>query len=574
MSRKLLSKTAAWLILLLASLFLAITGCEIPNPYFIWVASIEGVPQTGETGTPLTLTGTIRPAFASNKDIVWSVKDAGTTGASISGNILNANTEGTIKIRAKISNGTAEGKDYTQDFEIVFSEGVGSGGEHVSVTGVTLNKTTLTMTVGSTATLTATVTPSNASNKTVTWSSNEMGVATVSNGVVTAHAADTVTITVTTEDGGFTASCLVTINKAAGARVTVPTVSGSPTSDSIIVNPVSLQTATGQSIEYAILTVSNGNPTSWQNSTTFTGLTSDTTYYVYARSAADYYHYEAGTPSVSAGIATAGGGGSITSPTGIEMVTIPAGTFTMGQADISLATPVHSVTLTKSFYMGKYLVTQALYQLVMESNPSNFTSAVSGESGTPGKLPVEMVSWYDALVFCNKLSAMEGLSPAYSISGSTDPATWGSVPPYIDTTWNTVVIVAGSTGYRLPTEAQWEYACRAGTTTAYNTGDTISDNTGWYSSNSGSKTHEVGLKPANAWGLYDMHGNVYELCWDRYGSYPSEAQTDPMGESSGTGRGYRGGSWNSSAGDLRSAIRYYDSPYVRKVTLGFRLVRP
>jgi len=109
------------LFLLLASLFLAITGCEIPNPYFIRVASIEGVPQTGETGTPLTLTGTIRPAFASNKDIVWSVKEAGNTGASISGNILNAAEIGTVTVKAVIANGMAEGKEFTQDFKIVFS---------------------------------------------------------------------------------------------------------------------------------------------------------------------------------------------------------------------------------------------------------------------------------------------------------------------------------------------------------------------------------------------------------------------------------------------------------------------
>jgi len=212
---------------------------------------------------------------------------------------------------------------------------------------------------------------------------------------------------------------------------------------------------------------------------------------------------------------------------------------------------------------------------VMGSNPSNFKSAVTGESGTPGKLPVEKVSWYDALVFCNKLSIKEGLNPVYSISGKTNPSEWGDVPSSNNSTWNAAVIDKSKNGYRLPTEAEWEYACRAGTTTAYNTGDTISDNTGWYSSNSGSKTHQVGLKPANAWGLYDMHGNVWEWCWDWYGSsyYSSSPTNDPMGASSGSSRVVRGGSWYSSAEYTRSAYRRYDDPYYRSYNLGFRLVR-
>ena len=256
--------------------------------------------------------------------------------------------------------------------------------------------------------------------------------------------------------------------------------------------------------------------------------------------------------------------------TSIEMVRINAGTYTRGSSN-SLdwnASPPHQVTLTKSFYMGKYQVTQEQYQAVTGSNPSWFSSSpAAGE--TQNKRPVESVSWYDVIVFCNKLSMKEGLTPAYRISGSTDPAAWGT--GYYNATWDAAEIVAGSTGYRLPTEAEWEYACRAGTTTAYNTGNTIADNTGWYWDNSGSKTHEVGKKLPNAWGLYDMHGNVYEWCWDWYGSYASGAQIDPTGASSGSNRVIRGGSWGSDGQFLRSAHRRNYYPVDRYI--GFRLVR-
>jgi hypothetical protein len=143
--------------------------------------------------------------------------------------------------------------------------------------------------------------------------------------------------------------------------------------------------------------------------------------------------------------------------------------------------------------------------------------------------------------------------------------------------WDAVEIVANATGYRLPTEAQGEYACRAETTTAYNTGATLSDNTGWYWENSDSRTHSVGEKAANAWNLYDMHGNVFEWCWDWSASYASGAQTDPARNDQQSTRIARGGSWFNAGFDLRSAHRdfgeSFDYPYRRYNYLGFRLVR-
>jgi len=257
----------------------------------------------------------------------------------------------------------------------------------------------------------------------------------------------------------------------------------------------------------------------------------------------------------------------------IEMVQIHDGSFQMGSNDYYSEQPVHTVTLG-GFYMGKYEVTQEQYQAVMGNNPSYFPSSpASGE--VQSKRPVEQVSWYDALVFCNKLSMKEGLSPAYKISGSTDPASWGTVPTSSNSTWNAVEIVSGSTGYRLPTEAQWEYAAREGNGSpgnyTYSGSDTI-DDVAWYESNSDSKTHEVGKKSPNGLGLYDMSGNVWEWCLDRYGDYTSGAQTDPLGASSGSLRVVRGGGWINSA--KSSTSRSGSSPNERVANVGFRLVRP
>jgi formylglycine-generating enzyme required for sulfatase activity len=195
--------------------------------------------------------------------------------------------------------------------------------------------------------------------------------------------------------------------------------------------------------------------------------------------------------------------------------------------------------------------------------------------------PVETVCSYEAIVFCNKLSVIYGLSPAYILNGSTDPETWGDVPAmWNDYRWNGLQIVAGSTGYRLPTSAQWEYACRAGTTTAYNTGeDVITNDTCWYTGNSKQRPHPVGEKLANAWGLYDMHGSIGEWCWDWYNreSYTSDPQTDPTGPADRDSNGYRvlrGGSWRGSAANVRSASRGANFANVKSNESGFRIIRP
>ena len=198
------------------------------------------------------------------------------------------------------------------------------------------------------------------------------------------------------------------------------------------------------------------------------------------------------------------------------------------------------------------------------------------------------VSWYDAIVFANRLSMQVGLSPAYEIQcasnnqWTTDPGRWGTIPAISNARWNAVRVVAGSTGYRLPTEAQWEYAARAGTTTAFNDGVTNDyRNTaavrllGWFwNAPGGNFVREVGLLQPNAWGLYDMHGNVWEWGWDWFAAYAAGPQTDPIGASSGSVRVARGGAWDRVAEVLRSAQRAWSFPFSRHDYLGFRLVRP
>jgi formylglycine-generating enzyme required for sulfatase activity len=279
----------------------------------------------------------------------------------------------------------------------------------------------------------------------------------------------------------------------------------------------------------------------------------------------------------------------------MEMVLIPAGTFTMGspagELDRGDYETQHQVTLTKGFYMGKWPVTQAQYEAVMGSNPSIFRNGAAYQDRVAGlhtvNFPVEQVSWYDALVFCNKLSVKEGLTPVYRISGSTDPAAWGTVPTDFHATWNAAEMVDGSNGYRLPTEAQWEYACRAGTTTAFNWGtDQLTTaqanyNGNWDNSdgvNVDGRTTEVGSFAPNAYGLYDMHGNVSEWCWDKsyFTYYSSSPQTDPTGPTAANigSRISRGGAWLSYGRYSRSAYHGSTNPQYRTQSNGFRLVRP
>ncbi len=237
-----------------------------------------------------------------------------------------------------------------------------------------------------------------------------------------------------------------------------------------------------------------------------------------------------------------------------RLVWLNSGTFLMGSPTNEVDRvfdegPRTQVTISKGFWMSKYETTQAEYLAVMGSNPSFFTTKdfVGNPISPDLNRPVEMVSWFDATNYCGKLTARERNA--------------GRLP-------------AGYV-YRLPTEAEWEYACRAGTTTRFSYGDDLNYTSlkdyAWYGGR-GNSTHPVGGKLPNAWGLYDMYGNVYEWCQDWYGTYPGGSVVDPRGPNTGSFRGFRGGSWINSGAESRTAGRNNDSPGNGYAGLGFRPV--
>jgi formylglycine-generating enzyme required for sulfatase activity len=258
-------------------------------------------------------------------------------------------------------------------------------------------------------------------------------------------------------------------------------------------------------------------------------------------------------------------------------VPIPAGEFDMGAPDGEVGRnawdgPVHHVVLTQAFCLKATEVTQGEWSALIPTNPSAY-------SACGATCPVDQATWWEALTWCNALSAKEGLQPCYTLSGCT-----GTAGNYLACTG---VGFAGLAcpGYRLPTEAEWEYAARAGTTTptyggALDAGhlaceepDPVLDALAWFCGNIDTSTSPVAGRQPNAWGAYDMLGNVWEWVWDLYGDYPAGTATDPLGATTGEWRVFRGGAWDAEARFSRAAGRYHDIPGDGTNDLGFRAVR-
>lgn len=229
---------------------------------------------------------------------------------------------------------------------------------------------------------------------------------------------------------------------------------------------------------------------------------------------------------------------------GMKLILIPKGTFAMGSPATEELRGVdevaHEVTISKDFYLGVTEVTQTQYAKVMGANPSKFKGQQQADKPD---YPVENISWQDAVDFCKRLSDL----PEEKAAGRV---------------------------YRLPTEAEWEYACRAGAKTTYFFGNdpkSLSNHAWFEGNNNNERTHPVGQKKANAWGLYDMHGNVWEWCGDWYGDYPQAAVTDPSGPNEGTLRVLRGGGWKDTEAIVRTARRGRITPDHTSIYLGFRI---
>jgi uncharacterized protein YjdB len=549
-----------------------------------------------------TLTATVAPKKATDKTVAWKSSDNTKATVTVDAATGVATVKGIAKGSAIITVTTtgkkADGQPATATCTVTVEED--GEGEPVPVTGVTLDEGTLDLEVGGEAELNATVSPEGTLNKDVTWLSSAPAVVSVTPDATDSRKAkvkalaggtEPVIITVTTAgkkaDGtSATAICTVTVEEEAQS---VTGVTLTPTTLELFAGGGSKQLTPAVESEHA-----GPHDVTWKSSdTTKATVAADGTVTGVAKGTATI---TVTTKGKKANGQPATATCTVTVKSGMieKMVSITAATFQMGspstEADRNANETRHSVILTKDFYMGATEVTQGEYFEITGDKPSQ---SDMWDDPTYNLIweeyPVDSVTWFDAVEYCNKLSVKEGLTPVYTIDGRTPASGYPITAATVTANWN-------NNGYRLPTEAEWEYACRAGTTGPFNTGATITSYEANYDGSEddpegyclGYPTY-AGYYPPNIWGLYDMHGNVKEWCWDWYGGpagYGTDEQTDPKGPETANSaypfKILRGGSYADYGYEVRSAARSALEPFNTDTpvygpwgipNIGFRIVR-